>query len=425
MKNKSRGKIAYTLHAIYTLPMIFLCVLIIILTEYSVGSAMKKEVEKSLRSVSGNITQMLDLAYPGDYRLEGDTAYSIYKGDHNLTSDSALVDQIKDNTGLDVTLFYQDTRILSTIRDKNGQRLIGSAAPAMVLENVLKGRTATFYDDTIIFGTHYFAYYTPLLNEDGSVAGMLFVGKPSDDVNAAVQQCVIPLLAAVLLVILIITVSILIFTSKFVTDLLRIRVFLSEVSSGEMTAVLHKSVLQRNDELRDIGFRAMNMQRSLCSLLEHDTLTQLYNRRFANRKLKEIMSKSLQNGTPFSIAMGDIDYFKKINDTYGHDGGDIVLQKISEVLRNKMRLHGFVARWGGEEFFFVFDHEDGEASCQVLTELLQEIRELEIPYGEQHIKVTMTFGIACMATDDMDALIKIADEKLYAGKEAGRNRIIV
>ncbi len=424
MKSDGKGKIAYTLHVINILPMIFLCILIIALTEHSVGSAMHKEVEKSLKSISGNIIQMLDIAYPGDYTLKGEVSYSIYKGDHDLTNDYAIVDTIKSNTGLDVTLFYQDTRILSTIRNNNGERIRGSAAPATVIQDVLINGKSCFYNNTIIYGNSFFSYYTPLYNSDGSIAGLLFVGKPTAEVNAAIQQCAIPLIIAVVAVILVITLFTLIFTRKFVSDLLKIRLFLLDVSSGEMNAVLDKSVLRRNDELRDIGFSAINMQRSLSSLIERDPLTQLYNRRYANRKLKEIMSKSRQNATAFTIAMADIDYFKKINDTYGHDGGDTVLQKISELLRSKMRLHGFVARWGGEEFLLVFDHSDADTAYNILNELMQEIRELEIPYKDQIIRVTMTIGMAAADTDNMDELIKIADEKLYTGKAAGRNRII-
>lgn len=425
MSTKGKGKLAYALHAINILPMLLLCMLITLIASNSVSQAMHKEVHESLADVASNVVRILNTAYPGDYRLEGDLALSLYKGQHDLTLNTKLLDDIKADTGLEFTLFYQDTRILTTIKNEEGDRIIGTAAPDMVLEEVLEGGEAQFYDNAIIYSNSFFSYYTPLKNSDGSVVGMLFVGKPTNEVAAAVQQCIIPLVAAVIIVVMIITIFTFLFTKGFVADLLKVRNFLKEVSSGEMNAKLDNSILKRGDELRDIGQSALHMQRSLCSMIEHDTLTQLYNRRYGNRKLKEIIEKNKQSGQPFAIALGDIDYFKKVNDTYGHDCGDMVLKTVSDILRKYMRMHGFVARWGGEEFFFVFDHEDAANAYHILNKVLTEIRCTPTRYGDQVVFVTMTFGITPADTDDISSLLRNADEKLYAGKSGGRNRVVL
>ena len=136
------------------------------------------------------------------------------------------------------------------------------------------------------------------------------------------------------------------------------------------------------------------------------------------------MERASTNGTPFAIAIGDIDFFKKVNDTYGHSCGDLVLKSVSDILRGHMNSIGFVARWGGEEFLFVFDHLDAQQAQKSLQDLLTKIRELEIPYQDQVIRVTMTFGLVAGDERDQDTLLCLADNKLYEGKTGGRDRVI-
>ncbi|MBQ7934254.1 MAG: cache domain-containing protein, partial [Lachnospiraceae bacterium] len=238
MSNKGKGKIAYTLHAIYILPMLFLCLLIILIANNRIHHLMHKEVENSLKNVSGNIVRMLDMAYPGDYHIRGDLALSLFKGEQDLTLQSRLLDDIHSDTGLDITLFYQDTRILTTIKDKDGKRIIGTPAPEQVNRDVLTDGNACFYENAIIYGETFFSYYTPLYNGDGSIAGMLFVGKSTRQITEDINRCIIPLVAAVIVAVTLITAFTVLFSRGFVADLHKIRTFLREVSAGEMTAKL-------------------------------------------------------------------------------------------------------------------------------------------------------------------------------------------
>ena len=160
-------------------------------------------------------------------------------------------------------------------------------------------------------------------------------------------------------------------------------------------------------------------------MVEQDPLTKLYNRRSADRKLRQIIENSFQQDKPFCVAIGDIDFFKTINDTYGHDCGDKVLQNVAQILQTHMHHRGFAARWGGEEFLLVFDNTDSEEALHILEKLLDDIRNTENIYNEQVIKATMTFGIVAGTTQDAQQLLLAADEKLYAGKSAGRDRIVI
>ncbi len=430
MNSFNKGKISHILQIINVVPLFIFGIIMILLSSDWFTRTMYAEVEMGLENVANNIITTLDVAYPGDYHLKSETvnsetAYLLYKGDHDLTMDYNLIDRFKKDTDMDVTLFYQDTRILTTLTNSSGTRLIGSGAPEIIIKEVLNTGESHFYNNVFIYGTEYFALYMPLHNSDGSVIGMIFVGKPTEQVNTAIYKTVYPLAIVGLIVVLITAILVFLYTKSFVSVLSKIHYFLTNVSLGNLNTELDTSVLRRNDELGDIGRSALTMQRSLRNMVDQDPLTELFNRRSGDRKLQQIIQKSSKQETPFCVALGDIDYFKNINDTYGHDCGDMILQTIADKLRTHMFDCGFVARWGGEEFLLVFDHTDIEESHLILQKLLDDIRTMECSYDGHTIKVTMTFGLMNGNSTDHKQLIRQADEKLYIGKSTGRNQIIV
>lgn len=424
MGKKPSSRIVYVLHAIYIIPLLFFAVIIMLLSSRLFSSAMYEEVSIELENAAHNMNTILNLAHPGDYTLVGENAHRLYKGDHDLTSDYSLIDLVSEETNLQITLFYQDTRILTTIRDREGNRIVGSGAPDRVVEDVLNQGTGTFYTNAIVNGSSYFSYYMPLTNSDDTIIGMLFVGKPRQQIDSIIHRSVYPLMIAVLLTTLVIALCLSRYTSSFVSVLLKIWYFLSEVTNGNLNAKLDSTVLRRSDELGDIGRSALTMQRSLRTMVEQDALTMLFNRRSGDRKLKQIMQKAAAGGTPYCVAIGDIDFFKKVNDVFGHDCGDIVLKNIADVFRQHMTPIGFAARWGGEEFLLVFDHMDLQTAHNSLCQLADEIRAIHHEYDNQTIKVTMTFGLIAGDQRPIQEIIRDADEKLYQGKKSGRDKVV-
>lgn len=167
--------------------------------------------------------------------------------------------------------------------------------------------------------------------------------------------------------------------------------------------------------------------KTLDFLANYDALTKLRNRRNLENILKKELSKR-NNKTKteaLCIALGDIDDFKKINDTYGHDCGDIVLMQLSEIFREHMINDNFVGRWGGEEILFLFQVPLFE-SQRILEDIRTEVCEYVFTYGENEFSTSMTFGLLevkeKMSADEV--LIKV-DEKMYEGKNLGKNRIII
>lgn len=157
-----------------------------------------------------------------------------------------------------------------------------------------------------------------------------------------------------------------------------------------------------------------------------DALTGLWNRRSMWEYIRAVeYDYEIGNAGFVSIAIADIDFFKRINDTYGHDAGDEVLKAVAELFMDKMKTYGRVCRWGGEEFLFVFYGRNGDAAYDVLQEIYDEIHRLTVSYENEEIRITMTFGLEEYDKNDgMEMAIRRADEKLYQGKETGRDKIV-
>ena len=154
-----------------------------------------------------------------------------------------------------------------------------------------------------------------------------------------------------------------------------------------------------------------------------DPLTGLYNRRRA-REYMDTMVKNM-NHDSISVAIGDIDFFKKVNDTYGHDAGDEVLKYIAETFKDLFAGKAFISRYGGEEFLIVFPGLNGDEAYILLEDMRKDIQNSTVISGEEEIRVTMTFGLTEFDFNkDIDHTIKEADDKLYKGKSSGRNCVI-
>ena len=156
-----------------------------------------------------------------------------------------------------------------------------------------------------------------------------------------------------------------------------------------------------------------------------DPLTGLLNRRYMSNVLQKLENRYKQDRVPLSMAMGDIDFFKKVNDTYGHDSGDVVLKEVSAMFTEFMEDKGYASRWGGEEFLLVFQGINADEVFQMLESFRDAVQRKDIESGGKVIKITMTFGLEEYSSHvGIEETIKKADEKLYLGKNGGRNRVV-
>ncbi len=157
-----------------------------------------------------------------------------------------------------------------------------------------------------------------------------------------------------------------------------------------------------------------------------DSMTQIYNRRGFGKVIRYEFLQNKRRNTGFTITLCDIDFFKKVNDTHGHECGDIVIKKVAETISSCIRKQDTLARWGGEEFIILMLNCSTEQAADSVERIRSEIEALRIKYNEETVSFTMSFGISESSKhdEDYDRIIARADQKLYSAKESGRNCIV-
>lgn len=176
------------------------------------------------------------------------------------------------------------------------------------------------------------------------------------------------------------------------------------------------------------GITVYQLESALRDMAERDPLTGLYNRRKMISIMNEAQDRFNKSGSPVCAAILDVDFFKKVNDKYGHDAGDYVLKTLANILlaKRKKYLNTSVGRWGGEEFVILLEkYPSEEKAIQMLEETRKEIQQMSLSHCGQTFHISVTIGAAFMDENtNMNELIKKADRNLYYGKEHGRNALI-
>jgi two-component system, cell cycle response regulator len=197
-----------------------------------------------------------------------------------------------------------------------------------------------------------------------------------------------------------------------------------EVEVGQATYELHIHYIQELNLIRiyvlDITRRKL-AEKEIYLLATTDSLTGVANRREFSSILASEVDRAKRYGTPLSLIMYDIDYFKRVNDTFGHNIGDYVLQTLISLVQENIRANDVSARWGGEEFMVLMPQSDIEAARAAAEKLRLAIAEHQF---DKVGRLTVSFGVAEFEPqDDLNSLLKRVDDALYLAKERGRNRV--
>lgn len=171
--------------------------------------------------------------------------------------------------------------------------------------------------------------------------------------------------------------------------------------------------------------RVQALNRRLAEQAIRDPLTNLYNRRFMEDSLQRELVRARRQTYPVSVIMCDIDHFKTINDTYGHQTGDKVLKAFGSLVRRRCRGSDFGSRYGGEEFLLVFPNMPGDIACVRAEQLRVATAAMRVPSGNEVLRITSSFGVAVFPLHGLtlDGIISSADEAQYQAKAAGRNQV--
>lgn len=184
----------------------------------------------------------------------------------------------------------------------------------------------------------------------------------------------------------------------------------------DANAALHEQISKIHD-----------LQEKLREQANRDSLTGLFNRRYLEGTLEREMARCKREGTPITMLLLDIDHFKLINDTYGHQAGDEVLRVFGRLLQESARTEDIVCRYGGEEFLLVLPKMPLDIARERGEQLLKLFDGTTISFGDLRIHVTTSIGIAGapLHSESAEGLIRCADEALYLAKHRGRNQVVV
>ena len=197
-------------------------------------------------------------------------------------------------------------------------------------------------------------------------------------------------------------------------------VLLEPVVPVELLARVRSAARTKNLQEELVG-----QSRRLETMLHQDPLTGLFNRRYVLSRLAGLVSGARRHGRPLSVAVIDVDHFKRVNDIHGHDAGDIALVEVALTLRDRLRAEDELGRLGGEEFLALLPDADERAAATVSNKIRSSVEDLRIRLEEElELALTISAGWATWDGEESpDMLIRRADRALYEAKDAGRNSV--
>ncbi len=417
-----RGKmLMYTV-----IPLIIIAAVIGFVGAHNARLAMVSMVEDEMSDQCDYLERRMDALYPGDYSWEiiSDDDYKLYKGEYDITTQTELLDSLKVAFDNEFTVYLGKASVLTSYTDDAGSRYVLSEAPVIVRTEVIEGGQTKFYSDVTVDGIKCFAYFRPITYDDGTTYAMYAIYHSAEDINGRVNGVVFPLYAVCFFATIVLGFISVYFSQGIVNKILAVKNFMESVSEGKFDTHMNATYMNGDDELSSLARSGVKMQDALKVYIDYDVLTRINNRRYANIYLEK-MHEEAGVKSDYCIAIGDIDFFKKVNDTYGHDAGDVVLRNTAEILRKNVPPKCLVARWGGEEFLFAFKETTLEESAEILEKCREEIKKSTWDYDGQKISVTMSFGVAAAKYNrTVESVVMLADDMLYEAKEKGRDRIV-
>lgn len=426
MKNKVfKNSLKSQMLKMTLVPLTLMTIVIAAVSATILQTAITKQIESELIHDADLLESVFDEFYEGEFHIEEDEDGNpeLYKGEQKLNGKDTLMAKMSEKLNIDVSIFYKDTRILTTLVDEKGNSAVGTKAAAVVNNDVIKEGASAFYDNVLVYNTKSFAYYKPIIMEGENTVGMIAVCRSGEDVKWQVINYVFPVIMVCVVVAIFFGFIMVRFNRKLAERIFKMDRYMNRLANGEFDYEMPRELMKEDDEIKSLATDGKRMARSIKTLVEYDALTELNNRRSADKKLSDIRIKAVEMGMKYCVCIGDIDFFKKVNDTYGHEMGDVVLKSVADKLKKGMTGKGFVARWGGEEFLLIFENRELDIATRELSMILDDIRTIYVPDTDRQI--TMSFGLTALVPGETtDDSLNRADTNLYEAKESGRNQII-
>lgn len=253
--------------AMALIPLIGLAILSAFSSARTIRTGMQDEAIKRLEDIVSGVNNSLDALGEGDYRLEGET---VYKGDVNVSEKLPHFENFAQASGIDITLFYGDTRRITTLIDsETGERMVGTQAADKVIAKVLEGGEEYVDKKLQLNGQPYFCCYMPLANSDGSIIGMIFAGEPSSGIEAYIRNEVIQVTILNVVVILLGGIVIIVVSRRLSAAIRKEEVVIRQLAEGNLNVQVDDKLKERRDELGSIANALDNLIAQLSRILNH------------------------------------------------------------------------------------------------------------------------------------------------------------
>ncbi|QFJ54770.1 diguanylate cyclase [Pseudobutyrivibrio xylanivorans] len=425
-KKKLSNSLKYQMLKITLIPLVIMTVIIVSVSVSGLYTLTSDKVREELTRDADMAMYVFDTVYTGEYWAEdadSDGELEMYKGAQRINGEDTIIDDLAKQLEIDISIFYKDVRLLTTLKDSDGNRAIGTSSSVVVKNDVLKTGESKFYSNVLVYDTKSYAFYKPIRDENGEISGMIAVSRSQESVKQEMLWYTMPIFIVCLATAFLIGYIMVYFHRKLAERIEKMDNYMNTLSNGEFDIEMPRELGLYDDEIKRLSNSGKKMARSIKTLVEFDALTELNNRRFADKKLEEIRIRSVEQGLRYCVCISDIDFFKKVNDTYGHEMGDEVLRRVAAKLKLGMVGKGIAARWGGEEFLLIFENRELDIARRELSIIMDDVRTIWIPDTDRQI--TMSFGLTALEPgESIDEVLQRADSNLYEAKENGRNQII-
>ena len=304
MKEERKKKLIFKIILIALAAIIIVSVSLVLIGAIEIKNAYFSMVNEELKIASIQMEEELDLTYDGDW--SGTDYTEVYKGDTLINDEyTTMLDLANANTGVDYTLFFGQTRAVTTLKDSSGQRIVGTDASGGVVTTVLSNGQHYYSDNLTINGKKYCAYYVPMKNSDGSIVGMMFAGRPVDDVTQRVLRAIIIMALVAAGIVALILVLGCVVANKTSKKMSAIADQLEKVAGGDLSVKADETLLSRKDELGKIA-EALNILTEKLGAVIEQTKSMSNNIGNAGSELSTSSNNASQASIQISSAVDDI-----------------------------------------------------------------------------------------------------------------------
>lgn len=242
-------------------PLAVLGIIIVLLSNARINTVVTDSIMIGLKSAAVAVRDTLTYVDEGDYGFDRNNKFC--KGEFNISKSPELVDNIKEASDIDITIFYGNIRYMTSLLDSSDNRMIGTRAGDEVVKEVIENGNEYFSKNVDVYGEKYFGYYIPLYNNEGTPVGMVFAGIPQADAKAQILRILLVMVGIVLATAVLAAIFLVFIVRRLVQALRKGSVALEQVAHGDLNVELDKAVLKRKDEIGNISRAIMRLKEEL------------------------------------------------------------------------------------------------------------------------------------------------------------------